>query len=465
MRIAVVGDALLDADVHGSAQRLSPDGPVPVVDVEETRQRAGGAGLAARLLAEAGHEVSFVTALGDDEAGEALRGSLPDVGVAAGPSRAPTPVKRRLLAGGQVVARMDEGCGAAPPPCVTDEMLTALEGADAVLVSDYGRGLCADAGLRAALRTRAAEVPLVWDPHPRGAVPVEGAAAATPNSSEAAALLGGRRPGRRDGGRAAAAVLRAWPVRAAVVTLGGTGAVALERGGGLPLFVPVPRTVGGDACGAGDRFAGALAAHLAAGGSLGMAVERSVAEASAFLAAGGVGAPDALARSGEAGTPPVWEERLAAVRADGGTIVATGGCFDLLHAGHARTLAAARRLGDFLVVCLNSDASVRRLKGEDRPLIRERDRAELLEALGCVDAVVVFDEDSPASVLARLRPDVWVKGGDYGAGSLPEASAIAGWGGETVTVPFHPARSTTALAAALGAAPAAPQRERTGRGR
>jgi rfaE bifunctional protein nucleotidyltransferase chain/domain len=138
------------------------------------------------------------------------------------------------------------------------------------------------------------------------------------------------------------------------------------------------------------------------------------------------------------------------VRARGGVIVATGGCFDLLHAGHVRTLRAARALGDCLVVCLNSDASVRRLKGPERPVNRQHDRAEVLRALGCVDDVVVFDEDTPERVLAGLRPDVWVKGGDYSADSLPEAELVRGWGGRTVVVPYHRGRSTTEMLSRRG---------------
>jgi D-beta-D-heptose 7-phosphate kinase / D-beta-D-heptose 1-phosphate adenosyltransferase len=133
------------------------------------------------------------------------------------------------------------------------------------------------------------------------------------------------------------------------------------------------------------------------------------------------------------------------VRAAGGTVVATGGCFDLLHAGHVATLEAARRLGDCLVVCLNSDASVRRLKGEGRPLVPERDRVRVLEALGAVDAVIVFGEDTPLAVLDALRPDVWVKGGDYATSALPETELLAGWGGQVVVVPYLAGRSTTRL--------------------
>ena len=133
------------------------------------------------------------------------------------------------------------------------------------------------------------------------------------------------------------------------------------------------------------------------------------------------------------------------VRRGGGTVVATGGCFDLLHAGHVRMLERARELGDCLIVCLNSDASVRRLKGDDRPLVEQDDRAAVLRGLACVDAVAIFDEDDPRRVLETLRPHVWVKGGDYAVSELPEAATLAEWGGRAVLVPYVAGRSTTRL--------------------
>jgi D-beta-D-heptose 7-phosphate kinase/D-beta-D-heptose 1-phosphate adenosyltransferase len=165
--------------------------------------------------------------------------------------------------------------------------------------------------------------------------------------------------------------------------------------------------------------------------------------------AGGPAWPDRVEGGAGAGGGPVGmaaaEQVVAAVRTQGGTVVATGGCFDLLHAGHVATLRAARSLGDCLVVCLNSDRSVRRLKGADRPLVAEADRAAVLAALGCVDAVVVFDEPTPEAVLDRLRPDVFAKGGDYALSDLPEAALLASWGGQAVVLPYLPGRSTTNL--------------------
>lgn len=447
MNLVVVGDILLDADVLGSAHRLSPDGPVPVVDVAQTSYRPGGAGLAALLLAATGARTTLVTVLGDDSAGEQLRRHLQDVHLVVGPLGHATPVKKRLFAGGQVIARLDENCEDTGVPPVSAQMLAALRSADAILVSDYGRGLSANRDLRAALEAAARTIPVVWDPHPRGADPIPGTTAATPNFAEACATAGIAAHGSRSAARAAEELLRRWPTESVVVTLGESGAAVLERDGSLPQFAPAPAAAAGDTCGAGDRFAGSLALHLAESRPVARATEAAVAEAAAFIAAGGVATLEATGPTVPAA--PGVGSRIAEVQASGGIVVATGGCFDLLHAGHARTLAAARRLGDFLVVCLNSDDSVRRLKGDTRPIMAQDDRVELLEALECVDAVVVFDEDTPETVLSDLRPDLWVKGGDYDTASLPEARLMRSWGGQAVTVPFFPARSTSLLAAAL----------------
>jgi rfaE bifunctional protein nucleotidyltransferase chain/domain len=208
---------------------------------------------------------------------------------------------------------------------------------------------------------------------------------------------------------------------------------------GTPLAVPAQRVPVGDPCGAGDRFAARAAELLAGGAPVPDAVRGAVAAASAFVAAGGASGATAAPVHDDGG------DVVARVRARGGTLVATGGCFDLLHAGHVRTLQAARALGDGLVVCLNSDASVARLKGPQRPLVPQADRAAILLALGCVDAVEIFDEDTPIPLLRRLRPDLWVKGGDYEATDLPEAPVLASWGGRAVILPFVEGRSTTRL--------------------
>ena len=237
-----------------------------------------------------------------------------------------------------------------------------------------------------------------------------------------------------------------------MVTLGERGAllsygesVGGSGSGGAPVVSPAPAVHCVDPCGAGDRFAVTVAASLGSGRVMTEAVQDAVERAAAYVAAGG----PATLRDGhpvpvQRGTGTAHEV-VARVVAGGGTVVATGGCFDLLHAGHVATLRAARRLGDCLVVCLNSDASVRRLKGPSRPLVPAADRAKVLEALECVDAVVVFEEDTPVEAIRGIRPDVWAKGGDYAGAEVPEAAVLREWGGQAVVLPYLEGRSTTAL--------------------
>jgi rfaE bifunctional protein nucleotidyltransferase chain/domain len=336
-----------------------------------------------------------------------------------------------------------------------------------VLVSDYGNGMARVPALRDALPPPGT-TPLVWDPHPRGPEPVPGARLITPNEAELRGLVS-----TPDGPRlstlalGAAALRERWRAGSVAVTLGADGAL-LCHAGPTPLVVPPPIRANGDTCGAGDGFAAAAAGALAGGALVSEAVQEAVVRASAYVAGAGAmahstaGVPRAagvLVRGGGGTRPSPAADAASvvrAVRARGGTVVASGGCFDLLHAGHVGTLQAARGLGDCLVVCLNSDTSVRGLKGTGRPVVPQADRASLLEALGCVDAVIVFDEPTPHAVLAALRPDVWVKGGDYLDGAtdqpaLPEAELVRQWGGQAVVVPYLAGRSTTRIIAAARA--------------
>ncbi|HYH48142.1 MAG TPA: D-glycero-beta-D-manno-heptose 1-phosphate adenylyltransferase [Acidimicrobiia bacterium] len=445
--IVVVGDALLDSDLEGRVERLCPDAPVPVVEDPARRSRPGGAALAA-VLAARRRPVVLVTALGLDEAGREVAALLDDAGVElvdVGLAGA-TPQKVRVTTGGRPLVRLDHGGPPSPPGPLTDEARRALRDASAVLVSDYGRGLTGDAALRKALADRRA--PVVWDPHPRGAEPVPGVRLATPNRAEAARFAPGvEGDGLRSLAVRAAVLGRRWRAAGIAVTLGADGAM-LWTGGDAPLVVPATPVTGGDPCGAGDCFAATAAACLADGALPSEAVAEAVAAASAFVAGSRESTIDLRGVTDARPSTDLGAHAdavIRAVRARGGTVVATGGCFDLLHAGHVRMLAAARALGDCLVVCLNSDDSVRRLKGPDRPLVPEADRAGVLLALGAVDAVVVFNEDTPAAVLDRLRPDVFAKGGDYTVDSLPEATLVAGWGGQTVILPYVEGRSTTRI--------------------
>jgi rfaE bifunctional protein nucleotidyltransferase chain/domain len=339
-----------------------------------------------------------------------------------------------------------------------------MRGAGAILVADYGRGTVDADGIRDALSDVAGDVPVVWDPHPRGSEPVPGARLVTPNEEEAA-VLASRRGFEVDGPRhslvsvrrRAEALSRAWRARAVAVTMGSRGAL-LTYGSGTPVLVPAPHVRCVDPCGAGDRMAVSAALGLGRGVVIADAVGEGVRSAAAYVAAGG---PASLGTG--AAQPPLalTGTGAAPAPADGPaqTVVATGGCFDLLHAGHVETLRAARALGDRLVVCLNSDASVRRLKGAGRPIVPEADRARVLLALECVDEVVLFDEDTPVEVLRRLRPAIWTKGGDYAGADVPELAVLEEWGGQAVVLPYVEGRSTTALVqAATGRPPGRPSK-------
>ncbi|MFC4517184.1 D-glycero-beta-D-manno-heptose 1-phosphate adenylyltransferase [Streptomyces ehimensis] len=452
--LVVVGDTLLDRDLVGTAERLAPDAPVPVLDDCSEHVRPGGAALAACLAARAGRAVTLVTALGTDPASLRVRGLLEAVmTVVALPLDGELPEKTRVLAGGRPMVRLDRGTGRAA--AATDTARRAVSRAAALLVADYARGT-ADA-LRDELASRARRATLVWDPHPRGGPPVPGARLVTPTGAEARRFLGHDTEGGaelRATARMAEELVVRWRAAGVAVTLGPRG--ALLSNGDSPLLVPAAARYDGDACGAGDCFAATAAGLLGDGALPAEAVQGAVAAATRYVAEGGPrtavreDVPEAPADAGDERDDGV---RLARrVRAAGGTVVAAGGCFDLLHAGHVSMLQQARGIGDCLIVCLNSDASVRRRKGPGRPINPLADRVRVLRALQCVDAVVAFDEDTPENLVARLRPHVWVKGGDYSVEQMPEAAQLASWGGQAVLLPYVDGRSSTLLATRAAAA-------------
>ena len=454
--LVILGDTLLDVDLEGTASRLAPDSPVPVLDDLAEHPRPGGAGLAARMAAHDGHEVVLVTALGDDDAGERVERLLGADGVTVVrlPFDGPTAVKKRVRASGQSLLRLDSGSSPGTVLGVPADLPTILRSAGAVLVADYGRGVTVEPALRELVAGLPGRVPVVWDPHPRGSDPVPGVRLVTPNSVEAAqacARLGLAPDAGATAlaavGRRADALVGHWRVQGVAVTLGAGGAL-LSYGEGTPVVAPAPEVTCIDPCGAGDRFAVTVALRLADGRVVAEAVQDAVVTAAEYVAAGGpaslLAGADRRAADPTDGSGSV-DDLVRSVTARGGVIVATGGCFDLLHAGHVATLRAARRLGDCLVVCLNSDESVRRLKGPSRPLVPAADRVRVLEALECVDAVLVFDEDTPVEAIRRLRPHVWAKGGDYAGADVPESAVLGEWGGQAVALPYLAGRSTTQL--------------------
>jgi rfaE bifunctional protein kinase chain/domain len=314
--IIVVGDVLLDVDIEGRSDRLCPDAPVPVLDVTAEHARPGGAGLAAALLAADGEPVTLVAAMHPDPDGKRLRAALSGVRLVDGPGWGATAVKTRLRAEGHPLLRVDRGQGRPADgfgSAVLARLTAALEDADAVLVSDYGRGVTADPRVRDALACAAARgVPIVWDPHPRGAVPVPGSGVVTPNGSEAAAEAGMSAPmSMADAFAAADALVPRWGCGAVAITLGERGAVVGRRNG-RPYRVDAPAVSGGDPCGAGDAFAGRLAAQLAHGRPVTVGVRDAVRTASAFVACGGAGGFATRIAAGHSGAfTPRSEEVLA----------------------------------------------------------------------------------------------------------------------------------------------------------
>lgn len=455
--VVVIGDVVLDRELAGRVDRISPDAPVPVLDVNSVRQTPGAAGLTAVLASIAGARVILVAPLAEDPAGTLLRELLGRfVEVIALGHRGPTRSKTRLRSGGQSLLRMDDGGPGVPTTIDIPLVRAALGAADVVLVSDYGAGTTTDPVVRELLTEAARTNRVVWDPHPRGGSPVPGCAMITPNLVEGRAAA--NRIGRADGSdspdRVAARLRVAWQAESVTVTAGPLGAF-LATTDNQNHYLPADEVRGADPCGAGDRFVASAAVALAQGALPTEAAAIGVRDAALWVRSGG-SAASRLFDAGDAtqvdhpidastGEHPSLSSLAARLRQGAGTLVATGGCFDIVHAGHVATLQAARRLGDRLVVLLNSDASVARLKGPDRPVINENDRARVLRALDCVDAVHIFDGDDPTGPLAELRPDIWVKGGDYGAAELPETSVVEAAGGRVVLLPYLSGHSTTSI--------------------
>ena len=384
--LVVVGDVLLDVDLHGTAGRVAPDAPVPVVDCHRERHRAGGAGLAAVLAAGlGGSDVVLITALGQDRPGSRLSDLLcPYVQVIPLPLDGGTPCKIRVQASGHPVVRLDAGDGRARPGPLSPQAERALRRAGAVLVSDYGRGMAAHPALTAMLARLTAATPVVRDPHPAGGRPLPGSRLVTPSQAEARRFAAA--PGRRLE-RCRCPRLRAGQRvprrRGAEPGLGLRGRrhpgrgrrAAVHRGGRA---VPRPRRCHPRVAGllrgrrllrrrGGPGAAVRRAAHR--GSDRGRAPGHALPAAGRASAAPGSTIPGNTRQAqpgppGPAGDTDAWR-MVTEVRAHGGRIVATGGCFDLLHAGHVGLLRQARKLGDCLVVCLNSDSSVRAPKGRE----------------------------------------------------------------------------------------------------
>jgi D-beta-D-heptose 7-phosphate kinase/D-beta-D-heptose 1-phosphate adenosyltransferase len=468
-RAVVIGDAMLDSYLEGTATRLCREGPVPVVRRVWEQHVPGGAANSAVNLRSLGASARFLAIVGTDEAGERLRRALDERGVPSDTLvRDPavrTLRKLRIVADGQYVVRFDEGDLSSCSPLARRRLLAAfdraLADADVVVVADYGYGTVSDAVI-ARLRRREWRGTLVIDAKEprryRGTRP----AAITPNQAEAeraADLQGNGADGEllvAEMERAGRALLASVGAASVVVTLADRGAVVVTADASEHVSARPVQSAGG--IGAGDAFAAALALALAGGADATAAARYGNAAAAVAVgkrrtAVATIEELRAIASDGPPAAPRIvladdgalrtLAAKLALDRAQGRTVVFTNGVFDILHAGHVDILRRAKQLGDVLVVGVNSDACTRRLKGPDRPVNREVDRAGTVAALDHVDHVVVFEEDTPAALIRALHPHVHVKGDDYRAETLPEADAVREVGARIVILPRLGSLSTT----------------------
>ena len=464
LNVWVVGDLMIDEYVTGAVERISPEAPVPVVRAQASEHRLGGAANVARQIATLGARVSVAGICGEDAAAEQLLRLCAGAGIdTRAVLRLPgrhTTRKLRVVSHSQQLLRLDwedvQPCTAE----VSAQLLTQLAASDppdAIILSDYAKGVLTPETI-AGIRGARGAVPLVVDPKHRDFARYRGATTVTPNLHELEVAAGCSLDVADLAGIAAAArtLMASAGLESMVVTLGNHGMLVVPAAG-AETAVPAMRHDVYDVTGAGDTAIAVLTLALAARAPLMQAAQ--LANAAAGVSVTQVGAVavsaasirDALAAhpDGKLLSRHELAARAATWRTEGKRIVVTNGCFDLLHAGHLALLSQAAKQGDVLVLAINSDASVRRLKGPERPLVPQAERAALLAALTFVDAVTIFEEDTPLQVLEAVRPHVLVKGGDYQPSEVVGRELVEAAGGRVVIVPLTPERSTSSLVARI----------------
>jgi D-beta-D-heptose 7-phosphate kinase/D-beta-D-heptose 1-phosphate adenosyltransferase len=470
-RVLVVGDVMLDKYIWGDVERISPEAPVPVVRATWHNERPGGAANVAMNLAGLGACVTVVGFGGGDQEQARLESMLAEAGVEPALTAVeaiPTTTKLRIFSGNQQMMRLDTEV--APPVSsaayanLLKSVSTALPNADVVVLSDYAKGVATEAVCRSIIAEAGRlGIPVLVDPKQRDFSRYRGATTICPNLKELAAATGEPFSDVERVLAAGHATLASLDMEFMVVTLGDKGIAVLRQDSRLHAPAVVRQVY--DVSGAGDTVIAVLALALAC------RVEIETAAQVANLAAGIV--------VNKVGTVPIQREellgalsqdlalhmdgkilplkrllsRVATWRLAGDRVVFTNGCFDILHVGHITLLEAARRKGDRLIVALNSDASVRQVKGPLRPIVGEPERARILAALSAVDAVIVFNESTPLKLIEAIRPDVLVKGGDYCEEAVVGAREVRAWGGRVELIPLVEGISTTRLIARTGPKP------------
>jgi D-beta-D-heptose 7-phosphate kinase / D-beta-D-heptose 1-phosphate adenosyltransferase len=458
--VMVVGDVMLDRHVHGHVRRISPEAPVPVVSLAGEVHTPGGAGNVAATLAALGSPVTLAGLVGPDAEGAELAQALRAKGVARlalhqGPGLQTITKTRILSEGQQQLLRLDrDGDRAAFAAAAGDllgRILPRLDEQAAVVLADYEKGAITPEVARAVIDgCRRRGIPCVVDPKKVDFSAYARATVVTPNLLEAERTAGRPLAGDEAVARAADEMRLALDLDAMLITRGAEG-MTLSTPRGITHIPAQVRDVA-DVTGAGDTVVAVLAACLGSGRDLVEACR--LANVAAGIAVSHPGTyvvhADELTTAWKGLSHKILgreaaRRRLADARRRGRKVVFTNGCFDVLHAGHLTCLEGAKRLGDLLVVGLNSDASVRRLKGDSRPVNHQEHRASLLAGLACVDVVVIFDEPTPVELIDLLDPNVLVKGGDYTPDQVAGADIVKARGGQVVTLPLVPGLSTTAI--------------------
>jgi D-beta-D-heptose 7-phosphate kinase/D-beta-D-heptose 1-phosphate adenosyltransferase len=467
VRALVLGEAMLDSYVHGDAQRLSREAPVPIVQISDRIDAPGGAANTAVNVSTLGAEAVLLSVVGADAEAARLRETLGRAGVdpetlIPAPERV-TLTKERVAAANQMLVRVDSGTTEPIEPGLEDRLIerlaAAYPAADVVIVSDYDYGVMTPRVIATLGELeRAAPRPLIVDARDLRRYRRLPVTAVKPNYAEAIGLLGdaeqrGTRRRALQIGSSGERLLELTGARIVAVTVDADGVFVFERDAPPYRTYARPRA-DAQATGGGDTFVATFALALAGGASTPEAAELASAAAAVVVGRPGTATCSAedLERALSLGGKRIRERaelgtRARAYRESGQRIVFTNGCFDILHRGHITYLDRAKALGDVLIVGVNDDESVRRLKGPDRPINTLDDRLLVLEALSCVDHVVPFAEDTPAHLLELVRPDVFAKGGDYSRDSLPEAPLVERLGGTVQILPLVEDRSTSGIIA------------------
>ena len=456
-QVLVVGDLMLDRYWHGPTSRISPEAPVPVVKVEQNEDRPGGAANVALNISALGAGVSLIGLVGEDEAGSALETQLTSARVNCQfcvSSSEPTITKLRVMSRHQQLIRLDfeEPFAADYSDALQQQADTLLNNVGVMILSDYNKGTLSDPQALIA-QAKAAGVPVLVDPKGSNFDRYRGATLLTPNLSEFEGVVGAC-ASEQELVTKAQQLIEHLELEALLVTRSEQGMTLIRAGQGEVHFPARAREVF-DVTGAGDTVISTLASALAAGEPLEVAT--GLANMAASIVVGKLGtaaisAPElrrTVNRELGAERGVVSDEQLLVAlddaRASGEKIVFTNGCFDILHAGHVGYLKQARAQGDRLVLAINDDDSVKRLKGEGRPINPVERRKAVLAGLEAVDWVVSFNEDTPERLLEQVRPDVLVKGGDYGIEGVVGGEFVRSYGGEVKVLSFLDNCSTTAI--------------------